>query len=118
MDEDEDEDLGEDSGDDGQTQSSNRRSKKPETEEEKRKNFLERNRQGNSIVLHNYSLLKDIQPPSNVDSGKKPGCLSCKPKSSTSGRRTSGSRLHSSLRGTRSRGYLPWLGVRVSWVQW
>lgn len=41
------EDDGDDSDDDGQHQSmKNGQPRKPETEEEKRKNFLERNRQG------------------------------------------------------------------------
>ena len=35
-------------------QSTNKQPKKPETEEEKRRNFLERNRQGLSFVFSQY----------------------------------------------------------------
>lgn len=55
MDEDEDDLDGDDgsNGDDGDMEptTTGRRTKKPETEEEKRKNFLERNRQGTICII-------------------------------------------------------------------
>lgn len=51
--------------------------KKPETEEEKRKNFLERNRQGIYFICspdcHSHTNDLSLQPLSNVVNAKKPG---------------------------------------------
>lgn len=74
---DSDDDMGDMNGyddDDG-----NRGDRKPETEEEKRKNFLERNRQGESGVglsfrQHMSNLDRPrLQPRSNVVNAKRPG---------------------------------------------
>jgi ATF/CREB family transcription factor len=77
----EDDDLA-DHDDDAHSTNSKRVNKKPETEEEKRKNFLERNRQGTSssswhaiTFLHFSSKLL-----SNAGNGKKHGLLTCKAK--------------------------------------
>lgn len=68
----------------------NRRTKKPETEEEKRRNFLERNRQGPSLpflssFLKLISILKLLL---NVGSAKRLGLHHCRQKSNISSKKT------------------------------
>jgi len=62
---------------------------KPETEEEKRKNFLERNRQGKSCSVCASCFAANAQPRSNVDNGRRPGWGSCSKRSSSCKSKTS-----------------------------
>lgn len=73
-------DLAGHAGKDGADGGDGKTGGKPETEEEKRKNFLERNRQGESPRVrvsfgktYSFSFLPFSQPRSNVDSGRRPG---------------------------------------------
>ena len=67
-------------------------SKKPETEEEKRRNFLERNRQGRfnaadytgRFADHGLLYVPSYQLHSNVANARKPGSINSRLKSSTS----------------------------------
>jgi ATF/CREB family transcription factor len=70
---------------------SNRRStRKPETEEEKRRNFLERNRQGARFILQVLfmKLIFHLKLPSNVGSVKRHGLPNYKLKSNTFRKKT------------------------------
>jgi len=77
----EDDDIADHDDDAHSTNSTKRANKKPETEEEKRKNFLERNRQGTSSSWHAITFLHfSLKLLSNVGNGKKHGLLTCKAK--------------------------------------
>lgn len=100
MDDDDDEEEEEEEAQNGKKNGN----KKPETEEEKRKNFLERNRQGTlSFSLSLCTLFTfSIQPRSSAVSAKRLGSRSSKPRSSSSARRTRGCSRPSSPRARRS----------------
>lgn len=75
-------DLAGHGGKDGGEGGDGKKDGKPETEEEKRKNFLERNRQGELRARgEDVRAKQSLQPPSNVDSGKRHGSHNYRPKS-------------------------------------
>jgi ATF/CREB family transcription factor len=95
----EDDDAGDHDDDDAHNNNTKRATKKPETEEEKRKNFLERNRQGCLFLLaFIHFLILSLQLLSNVDNGRRHGLLVCKAKLSRLQARTNVSRKLSAIR--------------------